>query len=208
MNKVWHDLELPEDFNPKYNKELVTAYAPVIVGLGYIFDKGIVATTVGEEDLVDTESMFNIIRQEVSLPEHYHQEDIPQISNGGKLKAILNPETINEGQRNKTLVTLRNTYSSLLTDPEKGEMQGEIATAICYTLFKNGWVPFDKVFRGKNRIVIKSLELNLVDVGDVFIEISLVCKNKCKVEYIPTDDYGRPDITAVEEIIDGKKMEE
>ena len=208
MNKVWHDLELPEDFNPDYNKELLKAYAPVIVGLEHIFNKGIVATTVGEDELISTKSMFNIIRQEVSLHEQYQQEDIPQISNGGKLKAILDPKTINEGQRHKTLVTLRNTYSSLLTDPERGEMQGEIATAICYTLFKNGWVPFDKVFRGKNRIVIKSLELILVDVGDVFIEISLVCKNKCKVEYIPTDDYGRPDITAVEEIIDGKKMEE
>ena len=149
MNKVWHDLELPEDFNPDYNKELLKAYAPVIVGLEHIFNKGIVATTVGEDELISTKSMFNIMRQEVSLPEHYHEEDIPQISNGGKLKAILDPKTINEGQRHKTLVTLRNTYSSLLTDPERGEMQGEIATAICYTLFKNGWVPFDKVLEAK-----------------------------------------------------------
>lgn len=208
MEKVWNDLELPQKFDPSYNKELVTAYAPVIIGLGDIYDKGIVATTVGDDDLIDTQSMLNILKQEVSLPEHYHEEDIPQISNGGKLKAILDPKEINEGQRNKTLVTLRNTYSSLITNEDIGEQQGEIATAICYTLFKNGWVPFDKVFRGKNRIVIKSLELNLVDVGDVFIEISLMCKNKCKVEHIPTDDYGRPDITAVKEIVDGKKMEE
>ena len=70
MNKVWHDLELPEDFNPDYNKELLKAYAPVIVGLEHIFNKGIVATTVGEDELISKKSMFNIIRQEVSKPEH------------------------------------------------------------------------------------------------------------------------------------------
>ena len=207
-NKEWYDLVQPKKLDKDYNFKLLKEYAPVLRGLENIFNHGLAAFTVGEEEIIKTKDLFGVLGQENSLPEHYHNEDIPQINNGGSIKCVIDDSNINESQSNYTLVTLRNTYSELFKFPDDSEIEGEGALAICYSLFRAGWVPFKKVFRGKNRMFVKQVKLDLVDTSDIFVEVQVMCKNKCKVAFIPTDDQGRSDINAIEEIISGKKVEE
>ena len=204
MDKKYYTLEFPTKADPAYDEQLLKLYASKLKGLAPLYDKGVGGMCLGEEEYQSVQDLFRVFNDVVSLPENYHGEDIPQMSDGKTIGCMLDEGDLKESDKNKTKVFLRNTYSELMNS-EEGESLGEVAVAVAHTLFVNKWMPFDELYSGDNPMSINYIRLSLVSEGDVFVEVELTCKNKCYLdEDIEIDEETRvPNIAEVKELVNG-----
>lgn len=182
MEKKYYTLEMPENVTGENLNKLASLYAKDIEGLSQLYTKGMGGLCLGTDDVQSIQEMFRVFNDVVSLPENYHNEDIPQLSEGRTVKCILDTFDLRESKHHKTKILLRNTWSELM-EKEEGEQEGEAAAALMYTLYKNGWMPHQSVFKGENKFQLNSIQLTLVEGGDVFIEMEIIAKNKCKIDF-------------------------
>lgn len=182
MDKKYYTLEMPQNVTAEDLNKLASLYAKDIEGLSELYTKGMGGLCLGTDDVQSIQDMFRVFNDVVSLPENYHNEDIPQLSEGRTVKCILDTFDLKESKHHKTKILLRNTWSELM-EKEEGEQEGEAAAALMYSLYKNGWMPHRSVFRGQNKFQLNSVELTLVEGGDVFIEVEIIAKDKCKINF-------------------------
>jgi|TARA_Y100000289_G_scaffold27509_1_gene27065 hypothetical protein len=201
MEKKYYTLEMPQNVTGEDLNKLASLYAKDIEGLSELYTKGMGGLCLGTDNVQSIQDMFRVFNDVVSLPENYHNEDIPQLSEGRTVKCILDTFDLRESNKYKTKVLFRNTWSELM-EKDEGEQEGEAAAALMYSLYKNGWMPHRSVFRGKNKFQLNSIELTLVEGGDVFIEVEVIAKDKCKVDFdVEFLENGDVDFEKTEKLI-------
>ena len=204
MEKEHYTLHFPSKANKTYDIALMELYLPRLTGLAQLANVGIGGMCLQEDKYMGTQEIFDILRQQISLPEHHHNQSMPQITEGGRIETIIDMDLINEGRGNKTTVILRNTYSELFNKPDEGEAMYESAVAVVHTLYANKWLPYKELFKGRYPMMITSVSINPAGPTDMFVEVELVCKNRCKADFdIPMDSDYIPKIDVVEDMING-----
>jgi len=204
MDKSYYTLEMPQNVRIDDLNKLASLYAKEIEGLSKLYTRGLSGLCLGEEEILTVQDMFRVFNDVVSLPENYHNEDIPQLSEGRTIKCVIDSFELKESSKNKKKLLLRNTWSELM-ELEEREQEGEAAAALMYTLYANGWMPHKK---GKNKFLINSIELTLVEAGDIFIEVEVIAKEKYEVNksIISYFENGDVDIEATEAAINAKEV--